>query len=93
MVELTSLSNLPLFVDFPFSHLSPRFHFEEVGGREEDQGTVLREERDRIREVKKEMQEKERMEEEEKLQSSKVVCCCLFVDKAQDPMLFMSHGI
>ena len=35
---------------------------------------------------------KERMEEEEKLQSRKVVCCCLFVDNAQGPMLFMSAG-
>lgn len=38
------------------------------------------------------MQGKRRMEEVEKLQSRKVVCCYLFVDNAQDPMLFMSAG-
>lgn len=90
MVGLTSLCNLPLLVDFPLSYPSPRFHCGEVGAREEDQGAVRRKEIELERGAKREMQEKERMEEEEKPQSGKVVCCCLFVDNAQDPVLFMS---
>lgn len=41
--------------------------------------------------VKRKMQAKERMEKE-RLQRRKAVCCCLFVDNAQDPMLFTSAG-
>lgn len=89
---LASLDSFPVFVDFPFSYLSPRFYLGEVGRgkkiKAQYRGTAI----ESGREVKRKMQGKERMEEEERLPSGKVVCCCLFVDNAQDPKLFTSAG-